>query len=126
MPKLTPKQKKFCREYVVSLNATQAAVKAKYKNPNVIGSQNLTKLSIQDEIKRLQADIDKKAKKNGEIIDPIELLESYTRDIMFDPGDMLDKKGKILPLHKVPKEVRMCLMGIDVGPIRTKTNPEIQ
>jgi phage terminase small subunit len=86
MRKLSDNQKKFCREYVVSLNATQAAVKAGYKHPNKVGHQNLVKLGIQEEISRLQANIEKKAKKNGKIIEPFELLESYTRDIMFDAG----------------------------------------
>ena len=30
MPKLTEKQKRFCEEYLIDLNATQAAIRAGY------------------------------------------------------------------------------------------------
>lgn len=50
--KLTDKQQKFCEEYLIDLNATQAALRAGYcaKTANPQGSQNLAKLSIQTEI----------------------------------------------------------------------------
>lgn len=54
--KLTDKQKKFCREYVLSLNATQAAIKAGYKESSAysIGSENLTKPEIKEYIAKLR------------------------------------------------------------------------
>ena len=60
--KLTNKQKRFCQEYLIDLNATKAAIRAGYckKNARQIGSENLTKLDIQQEIKRL---MDARAKK---------------------------------------------------------------
>jgi phage terminase small subunit len=53
--KLTDKQKRFCEEYLIDLNATQAAIRAGYseKTANEQGSQNLAKLSIQEYIKEL-------------------------------------------------------------------------
>lgn len=55
--KLTDKQKKFCEEYVLDLNATQAALRAGYcaNSAKQIGSENLSKLAIRGEITRLQA-----------------------------------------------------------------------
>lgn len=46
--KLTPKQQKFVGEYLVDLNATQAAIRAGYsaKTAKVVGCQNLTKPNI--------------------------------------------------------------------------------
>jgi phage terminase small subunit len=48
--KLTTKQKIFCQEYLIDLNATQAAIRAGYskRTANEQGSQNLAKLSIQN------------------------------------------------------------------------------
>ena len=45
MAKLTPKQARFCEEYLVDLNATQAAIRAGYsvESAGSIGSENLTK-----------------------------------------------------------------------------------
>ncbi|MED3888158.1 terminase small subunit [Priestia aryabhattai] len=52
--KLTPKQQRFVEEYLVDLNATQAALRAGYseKTARAIGQQNLTKLYIQQEIQK--------------------------------------------------------------------------
>ncbi len=57
MAKLTNKQKKFIDEYLVDLNATQAAVRAGYKEKAAYrtGAENLRKPQIQEEIqKRMQ------------------------------------------------------------------------
>lgn len=56
MAKLTAKQEIFCREYIIDLNATQAAIRAGYskKTANRIASENLSKLDIQKKIQELQ------------------------------------------------------------------------
>ena len=56
--KLTDKQQRFCEEYLIDLNATQAALRAGYcpRTANPQGSQNLAKLSIRNEIQRLKAE----------------------------------------------------------------------
>lgn len=53
--KLTPKQEAFCKEYIIDLNATQAAVRAGYskKTANRIASQLLSKVDIQENIQEL-------------------------------------------------------------------------
>lgn len=55
---LSDKQALFCKEYVIDLNATQAAIRAGYsaKTAGQIGEQNLKKLEIQAEIRRLTSD----------------------------------------------------------------------
>jgi phage terminase small subunit len=52
---LTDKQLRFCEEYLIDLNATQAAIRAGYseKTANEQAAQNLVKLSIQEKIKEL-------------------------------------------------------------------------
>lgn len=57
MAKLTAKQQRFCDEYLIDLNATQAAIRAGYsqKTAKQIGQQNLTKLDIKEYIgKRME------------------------------------------------------------------------
>src|SRR6056297_478874 len=53
---LTDKQKAFCEEYLIDLNATQAAIRAGYSedSANNIGPENLLKPSIQKEIQKLK------------------------------------------------------------------------
>ncbi len=52
--KLTEKQKRFCDEYLIDLNATQAAIRAGYseKTAFAIGSENLRKPLIKERIEK--------------------------------------------------------------------------
>lgn len=71
---MTEKQKLFCEEYLISLNATQAAIKAGYseKTAYSIGNENLKKPEIQEYIqKRLKK---KKAKQSTEQNNTMSLL----------------------------------------------------
>lgn len=68
---MTEKQKLFCEEYLISLNATQAAIKAGYskKTANRIASENLSKLDIQEYIqKRLKEKEDALIAKQDEVL----------------------------------------------------------
>lgn len=51
---LTDKQQRFCEEYLIDLNATQAAIRAGYSENTAqqIGSENLSKLVIQQYISK--------------------------------------------------------------------------
>lgn len=59
MSKLNPKQKRFCHEYVIDHNATQACIRAGYKEKNaaVTGCENLTKPNIKEYIAELEETI---------------------------------------------------------------------
>ena len=123
--KLTPKQKKFCKHFVVLRNATDAALRAGYgkKNARQMGWQTYQQPYIKEEIERLSAQlaslpsVPEKPEydlKPGEITSPEEILRSYTRDIRFDPASLFklkNKKYKLIPIPELPKEVRMSLCG---------------
>lgn len=69
---MTEKQKRFCDEYLISLNATQSAIKAGYseKTAKQIGQENLTKPDIKKYID------DRMAEKEAELIaDQNEVME---------------------------------------------------
>ena len=71
MPKLTEKQKRFCDEYLISLNATQAAIKAGYskKTARTMGAENLAKPNVKGYIdERLEKIKDKKIADIDEIM----------------------------------------------------------
>lgn len=63
MKKLTIKQKKFADEYIISGNATQAAIKADYseKTSTVIGAENLTKPNIKAYIDERMKELEQEA-----------------------------------------------------------------
>lgn len=62
--KLTAKQEMFVQEYLIDLNATQAAIRAGYseKTAKDIGCQNLAKVYIADAIAKAKAERMKKVK----------------------------------------------------------------
>ena len=55
---LTAKQQTFCDEYLIDLNATQAAIRAGYskKTAKSIGQENLTKPDIAEYIEQRLSD----------------------------------------------------------------------
>lgn len=72
MNKLTAKQKLFVEEYLIDMNATQAAIRAGYKNPE-IGRQLITKNNVQA---KLQERMNERAKRT-EITQDFVLKELY-------------------------------------------------
>ena len=58
---MTAKQQRFCDEYLIDMNATQAAVRAGYsqKTARVIGQENLTKPAIREYIEKRMAEKEK-------------------------------------------------------------------
>ena len=72
---LTDKQRKFCDEYLIDLNATQAAIRAGYspKTARMIANENLTKPYIKEYIEKRMAEKEKEL-----IADQDEVLKYLT------------------------------------------------
>ena len=68
--KLTPKQHRFVEEYLIDLNATKAAARARYseKTARQIGSENLSKPAIQEAIERAKRDRSEATKIDAEYV----------------------------------------------------------
>lgn len=75
MAKLTAKQQRFCDEYLIDLNATQAAIRAGYsaKTARVIGQENLLKPAIKEYIEKRMAE-----KEAALVADQAEVLKYLT------------------------------------------------
>lgn len=113
---LTEKQKRFCDEYLVDLNATQAAIRAGYseKTAKQIAQQNLTKLDIQEYIKKRMAE-----KEDALIAKQDEVLQTLTRVLRRQEMDTVvvtckerssgyDENGKKVIVEKeIPRVVQI-------------------
>ena len=55
---MTPRQEKFCVEYLIDLNATQAAIRAGYRDKTAysMGQRLLKNVEIQSRIKKMRDD----------------------------------------------------------------------
>lgn len=103
LSKLTLKQKRFADEYIISANATAAAIKAGYskKTARSIGQENLTKPDI-------KAYIDERLKKlESEKIATQEEVLQYLTSIMR--GDQQEKT--LISIGELGQEI----VDIDVG-----------
>jgi len=109
--KMTLKQERFCREYLVDLNATQAAMRAGYsvKTAHTIGQENLRKPVIKA---YLSDKIQKQSEKTSITVE--EILKELKNFLMFDPAKMYDEDGNIKPLHEMDEATRKSICGHDV------------
>ena len=81
--KLTPKQERFCQEYLVDLNATQAAIRAGYseRTARQIAAENLAKPNIMEFIEAAR----KRAAENADIT--LQWLLDQARGVLADARD---------------------------------------
>lgn len=77
--KLTEKQKRFADEYIISGNATQAAIKAGYskKTARFVGAENLTKPNIKNYIDERLEEL--KSERTADAQEVLEYLTSVMR-----------------------------------------------
>ena len=84
---MTPKQALFIQEYLIDLNATQAAIRSGYsvKTAKVIGQQNLTKLDIKQAIDEALAERGKRTE-----ITQDRILRELARIAFADPRSIAE------------------------------------
>lgn len=110
--KLTPKQQRFVEEYIVDLNATQAAIRAGYseKTARSKGQQLLTKVDIQAEIRKRT---NKHAQETG--ITKERVLRELACIGMADYTDFVNiQNGRIIvkDTEDIPKALRPAITSI--------------
>ena len=88
--KLTPKQKRFVEEYLVDLNATQAAIRAGYseKTAYSIGSENLSKPEIQTAVAEAQNERSERIKISSDwvLASAVQVYERCMEQGSFNPS----------------------------------------
>ena len=108
---LTDKQEAFCRQYIIDLNASKAAVRAGYseRTAGAIGSENLTKPEIQARITELREEAMKRAELTADMI--IEELRSLG---FWNIQDFLNQDNSITDLVDLPRDTTRPIVGIKV------------
>lgn len=105
MTNLTPKQQVFVNEYLIDLNATQAAIRAGYskRNADKIGSELLGKTRVSKAIQEAQEARARKTERTAE--DVLRDIQEWTKEA-HDNGDLktafkgLELEGKHLGMFK--------------------------
>lgn len=110
---MTPKQERFVQEYLLDLNATQAAIRSGYsaKTAHVIGPENLEKPEIKAAI-----DAAKAKREEATQVDANWVLKRLADEATADIADLYNKEtGDLLPVHEWPLIWRQGLVqGIEI------------
>ena len=108
---LTDKQRRFVDEYLVDLNATQAAIRAGYskKTAGQIGEQNLKKIEIQTAIQQRQKELSEKTNITQERV-----LREYAKIAFFDPRRLFQDNGQPKDITTLDDDTAGALAGLDV------------
>lgn len=118
MPKLTDKQKRFCEEYLIDLNATQAAIRAGYKNAD-IGRRLVTKSHVSEYIEKLLKERSKRTEITADRV-----LAELAAIAFSDRTDIAKiEDGGIVtftPTDQLDKDAKKTISGIENGKYGTK------
>ncbi|HSW65267.1 MAG TPA: terminase small subunit [Dissulfurispiraceae bacterium] len=108
---LTAKQKVFVQEYLVDLNATQAAIRAGYSQRTAgwIGPQLLGKTHIAEAVQGAMA----KREERTEITQD-RVLKEYAKLAFLDPRRFYNDDGQLLQVHELPEDVAAALSSMEV------------
>lgn len=112
---LTIKQEAFCQAYMrlgdksAAYREVYSCAKMKSETINRKAVEVFQNGNVTARVKELQQDaIDR----NKATLD--EVLIVLADIIRFDPAEMYDDEGSLLPIHKMPKRVRMCIQSFEV------------
>ena len=127
MADLTAKQEAFCIEYLIDLNATQAAIRAGYSEDTArqMGSENLSKPYMAEKIAELQ---EERAARTLVDVDYVVngLLEVHKRCMQAEPvmertGDGMEESGEYKFEHSGANK-SLELLGRHLGAFNDKLN----
>ena len=112
--KLTDKMERFCKEYLVDHNATQAAIRAGYSKNTAdkIGSENLRKPEIMKRLAQLTKPITKKLELTAE-----KVLTEISHLAFSNIKPFIDEEGNIVPIHELKDSDAAAISSLDVDEI---------
>ena len=110
--KLTPKQQRWCEEYLIDLNATQAAIRAGYSvnSARQIGTENLSKPALMAAVAA-----GKHERSIRTMIDSDWVLRGLVDSADADLSDLYNADGGIKPMEEWPLVWKQGLVsGVDI------------
>lgn len=121
MPKLTDKQKRFCEEYLIDLNATQAAIRAGYKEKTAYaqGQRLLKKVEAQDYLQKLMNERSQRTEITADRV-----LAELAAIAFSDRTELaqVDEDGMVTftPTEQLGDNAKKTIAGIENGKYGTK------
>lgn len=108
---MTPKQEQFVQEYLIDLNATQAAIRAGYSSDTAysIGHENLSKPEISEAIAVAQAE---RAARTTVTADRV--LKELAKIGFGDVRKVFDENGRLKHVTMLDDDAAACIASIEV------------
>ena len=99
---MTKKQKRFIEEYLIDLNATQAAIRAGYSpdTAKAIGCENLTKPDIRAHIDRVMAERSRRTGVNADRV-----IQELAKIAFVNATDVIDPKTATVKENALPEDM---------------------
>jgi phage terminase small subunit len=109
--KLTAKEEKFCNEYLIDLNATQAAIRAGYSKKSAcsIGAENLRKPHLKKIIDYKKLEIQVNIGVSAEMV-----AKELAKIAFFDPRMLFNSDGSAKPLDDIDDINITSIAGIEI------------
>jgi phage terminase small subunit len=124
---MTPKQERFVQEYLIDLNATQAATRAGYsaKTANEQGARLLANVSVRSAIEAAKAERSERTH-----ITQDRVLQELARIAFFDLRKLYREDGALKAMHELDDDAAAVLAGVDVvemaGGMKVEVDGEMQ
>jgi phage terminase small subunit len=117
---LSTKMRRFCEEYLIDLNGTQAAIRAGYseRTAKAIASENLTKPDVRQLIKNLRQEAQERNR-----IQLDELIQTLAAIVRLDPIDIFNENGVVKNLNDMPESARKCITELKLMEISSVDGP---
>ncbi|WP_368272462.1 terminase small subunit [Enterocloster lavalensis] len=119
---LTKKQKLFVDEYLIDLNATQAAIRAGYSpdTAKAIGSENLTKPDIRAQIDKAMAERSKRTGVNADRV-----VMELAKIAFINAADVINAEDATLKDDAAPEDTA-AIQSVKVKTIPTKDGEGVE
>ena len=116
---LSPRQELFVSEYLVDLNATQAAIRAGY-SAKTARKQASRLLSNVDISQRITEKCQKQAANTGLSVERV--LKEAMRLAFFDIRKLTDSEGNPIPVHQLDADTAAAIQGLELATERGPDN----
>ena len=119
---MTKKQQLFCEEYLIDLNATQAAIRAGYKPESAgsVGSENLKKPEIRARIDKAMAERSKRTGVNADRV-----VRELARVAFVNASDVIDM-NKATVLNDASRDDTAAIASVKVKVIPGETGDGVE
>jgi phage terminase small subunit len=110
-PHLTPRRLRFCKEYMIDCNGTQAATRAGFSSHRADSTAAflLGIVGVQKEIDRLRKKREARLEASADFV-----IRELMRIAKFDIKDALNENGGLKDMSQLPSDFTKCIASVEI------------